>query len=184
MAPEWGANPGLLPSLLACKLSWSSCAQPCGRALLCEPAPCAQSCGPCAFSWQPCRRARGGYLRLASRHHQSTRRRKCRHKVSLKPCVLTYSRPSSALERRWRSFKQDRFPRLLMHPERQNYWLSSNILTLFGCPLLEILQIFSGQMAKRPELELFVTRLFTPQRRFHSFCPHNSIRCDLLLVWP
>jgi hypothetical protein len=59
--------------------------------------------------------------------------------------------------------------RLLMHLERQNYWLSSNTLTLFGCLHSKKLPIFSGQSAKRPELELFARRLFTALAHFHSF---------------
>jgi len=29
---------------------------------------------------------------------------------------------------------------------------------------------FSGEKPKRPELELFTLRLFTPRSHFHSFC--------------
>jgi hypothetical protein len=56
-----------------------------------------------------------------------------------------------------------------MRPETQKKRLSSNTLTLFGCLDFEKFRIFSGQRAKRPELELFDLRPFTASAGFHSF---------------
>ena len=96
--PESVAFPGWLRlQRLVCRC-WSSLyGQPCGPALLSGPVNGARFYVPYASSWLFSGLARAAYLPLSSRHHRSTHRHMCRHIISLKPCVLTYFRPSSAM---------------------------------------------------------------------------------------
>jgi hypothetical protein len=73
-------------------------------------------------------------------------------------------------------------PCLLMCQETQKNRLSSNTLTLFDRRLAKILQIYGGQLPKRPELELFAIEAFTARSGFHSFWPLDTVRNDLPLV--
>jgi hypothetical protein len=62
--------------------------------------------------------------------------------------------------------------------------VTSIVLTLFDRRGDEKLLNFRGQMAKRPELELFAIQAFTARWGFHSFRRVNRSSTHLLLVRP